>query len=259
MDAVAALTTAPLRALPERWRLPTQAALLAEARAAEAAGPDDYWAWAAQRLRWQRPWDRLREGDLGNFRYYRRRPAQRRRQLRRPPRREPGHRGPRRRRLGGRAWRRAPTDLPRAARPSGSLRQRLARAGRAARRRGGDPPAEPAGGLRRHPRLQPHRRDLHRAVQRLRAGRHPAAAASVARRVVVTADAAWRRGRAGALAGQPAGGPRRSGRRAPHGRREPHRLGTRPAAPARRAGMPCSPRRRPTARARRWRRTTRRS
>ncbi len=70
MDAVAALTSATLRPLPDRWRLIHQAAMLAEARAAEAKGPDQYWAWAASHMRWMRPWDTLREGELGDFRFF---------------------------------------------------------------------------------------------------------------------------------------------------------------------------------------------
>ena len=70
MDAIAALTSATLRPLPDRWRLPGQAAMLADARAAEARGPDQYWAWAASHLRWMRPWDALREGGFGDFRFF---------------------------------------------------------------------------------------------------------------------------------------------------------------------------------------------
>ncbi len=70
MDALAALTNGPPRPLPERFRVPLQAAMLAEARTAEASGPDQYWAWAARHLRWSRPWDTLREGGLGDLRYY---------------------------------------------------------------------------------------------------------------------------------------------------------------------------------------------
>jgi len=70
MEAISALTIGNLRPLPDRWRLQRQAQLLADARAAEAAGLDQYWAWAARRMRWTRPWDTLLQGDLGNFRYY---------------------------------------------------------------------------------------------------------------------------------------------------------------------------------------------
>lgn len=70
MDAITALTGQTLRPLPERWRLPEQAALLAEARAAEAISPDAYWEWAAKRMRWMRPWDALRTGGLGDIGYF---------------------------------------------------------------------------------------------------------------------------------------------------------------------------------------------
>ena len=71
MDAIEALTAEKLRELPEAWRVPAQAALLTEARDAEASGgPDAYWAWAGQRMRWMRPWDTLREGGFADVRYY---------------------------------------------------------------------------------------------------------------------------------------------------------------------------------------------
>jgi acetyl-CoA synthetase len=71
MDSIEALTDSPLVPLPERWRDPRQAALLAEARAHEqSGGADAYWAWAAKRMRWQRQWETLREGGFGDFRYY---------------------------------------------------------------------------------------------------------------------------------------------------------------------------------------------
>ena len=70
MDAITSLTGAALRPLPEPWRLPAQAALLADARAAEAISPDTYWEWAAQHMRWMRPWDERRSGGFGNLRYF---------------------------------------------------------------------------------------------------------------------------------------------------------------------------------------------
>ncbi|WP_426440149.1 AMP-binding protein [Bradyrhizobium genosp. P] len=71
MDAIETLTTAPLLPLHDHWLVPRQAALLGEARAAErTGGPDAYWDWAARHMRWQRPWDALREGGLGDIRYY---------------------------------------------------------------------------------------------------------------------------------------------------------------------------------------------
>jgi acetyl-CoA synthetase len=70
-DPVLAMIAAPERALPPSRRSPRQAALLAQARAAEAAGgADAYWAWAAGKLRWMRPWDELRSGGFGDARWF---------------------------------------------------------------------------------------------------------------------------------------------------------------------------------------------
>jgi acetyl-CoA synthetase len=69
-DTLSALTSSPLLPLPSRWRVPEQVRLLDEARAAEAQGPDHYWAWAAGHQRWHKPWDVLREGSFGSLRYY---------------------------------------------------------------------------------------------------------------------------------------------------------------------------------------------
>jgi acetyl-CoA synthetase len=71
MDAIKALTVTPLLPLPEIWHDARQASLLVEARALEGdGGADAYWAWAGRRLRWQHPWDTLRDGGFGDFRYY---------------------------------------------------------------------------------------------------------------------------------------------------------------------------------------------
>ncbi len=69
-DALAVLIDQPLQPLPPRWRSARQAALLAEARAAETAGIDEYWAWAARRFRWSRPWDAVRTGGMTDLRYF---------------------------------------------------------------------------------------------------------------------------------------------------------------------------------------------
>jgi acetyl-CoA synthetase len=69
-EAIAALTARELRPLPAHWRVASQEQMLAEARTAEAEGADTYWDWAARHLRWQRPWDVLREGGFGELRYY---------------------------------------------------------------------------------------------------------------------------------------------------------------------------------------------
>lgn len=70
-DSLHALLSEPLRPLAEARRSPRQARLLAEARGVEAAGgPDAYWAWAAERLRWTRRWSAVREGDFGDTRWF---------------------------------------------------------------------------------------------------------------------------------------------------------------------------------------------
>src|ERR1700761_6488460 len=60
----------PLMALPPAFRSARQEQLLAEARALEAEGPDAYWAWVAERFRWSRHWDSVREGSFGDLRYF---------------------------------------------------------------------------------------------------------------------------------------------------------------------------------------------
>lgn len=69
-DLLRTLIAEPLVPLPDRRRSDRQTTQLAEARAAEASGPDQYWAWAARHLRWSRPWDRLREGTFADARYF---------------------------------------------------------------------------------------------------------------------------------------------------------------------------------------------
>jgi acetyl-CoA synthetase len=69
-DTLAELTSGRLLELRPPWRVAAQQALLAEARAREANGADDYWAWVGEKLRWTRPWDALREGGFGHLRYY---------------------------------------------------------------------------------------------------------------------------------------------------------------------------------------------
>jgi acetyl-CoA synthetase len=69
-DLLSALTREPLVALPPAFRSARQEKLLAEARAMEAEGPDAYWAWVAERFRWSRHWDTVREGGFGDLRYF---------------------------------------------------------------------------------------------------------------------------------------------------------------------------------------------
>ena len=56
--------------LPPECRWEAQRALLAEARAEEAESIDRYWAWAARRLRWSKPWDHVRRGGFGDLEYF---------------------------------------------------------------------------------------------------------------------------------------------------------------------------------------------
>jgi len=71
MNTVDALTSAPLRALPAHWRVPSQAALLAQARTLEqTGGPDAYWEWSARQMRWQQSWQVLHEGGFEETRYF---------------------------------------------------------------------------------------------------------------------------------------------------------------------------------------------
>ena len=69
-DLLSTLMREPLMALPPAFRSAPQERLLAEARAMEANGPDAYWAWVAERFRWSRRWDAVREGGFGDLRYF---------------------------------------------------------------------------------------------------------------------------------------------------------------------------------------------
>ncbi|HEX3791535.1 MAG TPA: AMP-binding protein [Pseudonocardiaceae bacterium] len=69
-DSLSELISAPLIPLPDRWRSAAQAELAATARALHAQDPDAYWEWTAQQQRWLRPWDTVRTGDFGDFRYF---------------------------------------------------------------------------------------------------------------------------------------------------------------------------------------------
>ena len=69
-DVLSDLLDQTLQPLRPGWRSARQQALLAEARAAEAVGIDEYWAWAAEKFRWSKPWDRVRSGGLSDIRYF---------------------------------------------------------------------------------------------------------------------------------------------------------------------------------------------
>ncbi|WP_454743544.1 AMP-binding protein [Cupriavidus necator] len=69
-DTLSELTSGQTIGLPPAWRVASQERLLAEARAIESQGRDDYWAWVAKRMRWSKPWETVREGEFGSLRYY---------------------------------------------------------------------------------------------------------------------------------------------------------------------------------------------
>lgn len=70
-DPLAELLAEPLLPLAQHRRSPRQAELLAQARRIEAGqGADAYWAWLAGRLRWMRPWTRIREGGFEDARWF---------------------------------------------------------------------------------------------------------------------------------------------------------------------------------------------
>jgi acetyl-CoA synthetase len=69
-DTLGALISAPLLPLPERWWSAERAEELSVARARHEADPDDYWAWVAAQHRWLTPWETVRSGELGDFRYF---------------------------------------------------------------------------------------------------------------------------------------------------------------------------------------------
>ena len=70
-ESLQKLLSQPLIPLKEHWRNAAQSALLNEARAVQAAeGTDGYWRWAAQRLRWISPWTTLRSGEFDRLRYF---------------------------------------------------------------------------------------------------------------------------------------------------------------------------------------------
>ncbi|TDN61403.1 AMP-binding protein [Paraburkholderia sp. BL10I2N1] len=69
-DILAELTSTPLTDLRPEWRVESQQRLLTEARAIESQGSDRYWGWVADRMRWSRSWDVIRKGGFDSLRYY---------------------------------------------------------------------------------------------------------------------------------------------------------------------------------------------
>jgi acetyl-CoA synthetase len=69
-DTLGALISAPLIPLRPEQRSARYAGEIAEARARHDRDPDDYWAWVADRHRWLTPYETVRTGELGDFRYF---------------------------------------------------------------------------------------------------------------------------------------------------------------------------------------------
>jgi acetyl-CoA synthetase len=69
-DVLAALLREPLMPLAAHHRSSAQNDRLAEARKAEADGPDAYWEWVASHFRWSHPWGALRKGGFGDLGYF---------------------------------------------------------------------------------------------------------------------------------------------------------------------------------------------
>jgi acetyl-CoA synthetase len=69
-DILAALLREPVMPLAAHHRSSAQDDRLAEARRAEAGGPDAYWQWVARHFRWSRPWKTLRTGGFGDLGYF---------------------------------------------------------------------------------------------------------------------------------------------------------------------------------------------
>jgi acetyl-CoA synthetase len=69
-DSLSQLISAPLLPLREEWRSADQAELLRTARELDAADPDSYWEWVARQHRWMSPWQTVRTGEFGDFRYF---------------------------------------------------------------------------------------------------------------------------------------------------------------------------------------------
>lgn len=67
-DSLAQLLDTPIIPLRPEWRTPGRSEELAAARA--LGDPDSYWEWAARQLRWSKPWETIRTGGIEGFRYF---------------------------------------------------------------------------------------------------------------------------------------------------------------------------------------------
>ena len=69
-DNLSQLLATELQPLRDDWRSAGQAETLRHARALHEQSPDTYWTWVAEQQRWLQPWDTVRAGELGDFRYF---------------------------------------------------------------------------------------------------------------------------------------------------------------------------------------------
>jgi acetyl-CoA synthetase len=69
-DQLAGLIREPLQPLPERWRDERQAGDVELARRLHDESVDRYWEWVADHQRWHRRWHTVREGELGESKYF---------------------------------------------------------------------------------------------------------------------------------------------------------------------------------------------
>ncbi|MDQ4115103.1 MAG: AMP-binding protein [Actinomycetota bacterium] len=69
-DTLGELISAELRPLQPEWTSEHYQREAAHARALHTEDPDRYWEWVGDQQRWQRSWTTLREGDFGDFAYY---------------------------------------------------------------------------------------------------------------------------------------------------------------------------------------------
>lgn len=69
-DSLTDLIAAPALPLRPSWRSAAHAEAARAARALDGQDPDAYWEWVAGQQRWARPWQTVRTGGFGDFRYF---------------------------------------------------------------------------------------------------------------------------------------------------------------------------------------------
>lgn len=69
-DVLSKLISTRLDPLKPDWQVQTKIEAAAHARKLDKESPDAYWEWAATQLRWIEPWQRVRDGDFPDVRYF---------------------------------------------------------------------------------------------------------------------------------------------------------------------------------------------